>query len=610
MTNALMKMPDPCLGGAERRLIAQMTVQAWTRRGRDFAMVAALVIALWWPGALRPAMADSASPSVTSSGTSGATPQAAATASPAVQSHGELGAIIEAGTLPGLRWPNFTDHRDQVRKFYDAGGYGLAWSTNGQPTAQAKAMIEAFKQAQFKGLNPDDYDASRWDARMAKIAPATASPTESDLARFDLALTVLAMRYISDLHVGRVNPQHFKFALDVGARHMDLADFLRSQVLPAQNVDAVIQTVERPHGGYRRAEATLARYLKLAAEGDGEPVPTPPQTVRPGNTFAGMPELIRRLRQLGDLSADLPANATIYQGPIVDAVKHFQARHGLEPDGLLGKATVSEINKPLSLRVRQVALTLERYRWLPPNFPQPPILVNIPEFRLRTLRRKPGGYLTMNVVVGKAYRSETPVFTNQMRYVIFRPYWNVPASIQHAELIPKIQRNRAYLAKNGYEVVDRSDDVITDGSVSDEVLSGLRSGAYSIRQKPGPKNALGLVKFIFPNSYNVYLHSTPSVRLFSRARRDFSHGCIRVQNPVALAAWVLRDKPGWTLDKIRAVMDGDETVQVNLEKPIPVLILYSTAVVDPDGTVRFFNDIYGYDAKLEKALAAAYPYNN
>ena len=214
----------------------------------------------------------------------------------------------------------------------------------------------------------------------------------------------------------------------------------------------------------------------------------------------------------------------------------------------------------------------------------------------------------MNVVVGRAYRTQTPVFSGEMRYVIFRPYWNVPSSILRSELIPKIARNRSYLAANNYEVMDGSGGVVTDGGVSDGVLSGLRSGEYSIRQKPGPKNALGLVKFIFPNAYNVYLHSTPSVSLFSRARRDFSHGCILVQNPAALAVWVLRDKPGWTLDKVRAAMNGNQTVQVTLDKPIPVLILYSTAVVDPGGEVLFFDDIYGYDAKLAKALAAGYPY--
>ena len=470
-------------------------------------------------------------------------------------------------------------------------------------------MIEFLKQAQLKGLNPEDYDASRWDGRLAKLAPATATPAQSDLVDFDIALTVAAMRYIDALHIGRINPQHFKFGLTMGPTKIDLAEFLRNQVLPAPNVPAVIETVERPHAGYKRAEAALAQYLKLAAQGDGDPVPTPAKTVRPGDSYAGMPQLIRRLQLLGDLASIDPApeGGAVYQGQVVDAVKHFQARHGLEPDGLLGKGTIKEINTPLSQRVQQLEFALERYRWLPPDFPQPPILVNIPQFRLRTLRRA-GSSLSMNVVVGRAYRNQTPVFSGAMRFVIFRPYWEVPASITHAELIPKIARNPSYLAKNNYEVVDGSGSVITDGDLSAGVLSGLRSGAYRIRQKPGPKNALGLVKFLFPNSYNVYLHSTPSVSLFSRARRDFSHGCIRVSDPVALAAWVLRDKPGWTVDNIRAAMNGNQTVQVTLDQPIPVLILYSTALVTPTGEVQFFDDIYGYDTKLAVALAAGYPY--
>jgi murein L,D-transpeptidase YcbB/YkuD len=214
----------------------------------------------------------------------------------------------------------------------------------------------------------------------------------------------------------------------------------------------------------------------------------------------------------------------------------------------------------------------------------------------------------MRVVVGKAMRTQTPVFADNMRYLIFRPYWNVPPSIQRSELIPKTLRDPNYLADHNFEVVSSGGVVVSDGSVTDDVMRGLRSGAYSIRQKPGPKNALGLVKFMFPNPYNVYLHSTPQPELFARARRDFSHGCIRVENPVALAAWVLRDKPQWTVDRIRATMNGDASVQVNLDKPIPVLILYSTAVVEPDGEVRFFEDIYGHDASLVKVLASGYPY--
>jgi L,D-transpeptidase YcbB len=529
---------------------------------------------------------------------------------PSTPTQAELTALIAAGTLPDLRWPNFTDYRADVKKFYDAGANSLAWIQSGRPSPQAIAMIQLFKLASSKGLNPDDYDAAKWDPRMAKLQPPSPPPSDSDLAHIDLALTVCTMRYISDLRIGRVNPQHFKFGLDVGSKKYDLPEFIRAQVLTAEDVPALLAKDEPPYEGYRRAEDALATYLKLAAAGDSPAVPIPQKGVRPRTSYPGIPQLIARLHQLGDLAPDagLPANPTSYDGAIVDAVKHFQRRHGLKPDGVLGKDTVTALNQPLSLRVRELELTLERYRWIPPNFPEPPIVVNIPEFRLRTMRKQPAEFLTMKVVVGKAMRTQTPVFADNMRYLIFRPYWNVPPSIQRSELVPKAQRDPNYLADHGFEVVSNSGVVVSDGSVSDDVMSGLRSGGYSIRQKPGPKNALGLVKFMFPNPYNVYLHSTPQPELFARTRRDFSHGCIRVENPVALAAWVLRDQPAWTVDRIRATMNGDTSVQVNLDKPIPVLILYSTAVVEPDGEVRFFEDIYGHDAALVKVLANGYPY--
>ncbi|MGC2275682.1 MAG: L,D-transpeptidase family protein, partial [Candidatus Binatus sp.] len=331
----------------------------------------------------------------------------------------------------------------------------------------------------------------------------------------------------------------------------------------------------------------------------------------PGSTFAAMPQLVARLSQLGDLpsSAGVPANSTTYGGAVVDAVKHFQHRHGLDTDGVLGKGTVSELNVPLKMRVLQLQLTLERYRWIPPDFPEPPIIVNIPEFQLRTMRRQPASYLTMRVVVGKAMRTQTPVFAQNMKYLIFRPYWLVPTSILRNETIPKTRRNPDYLAANGFEVVDGNGNIVPSSPASDDVIDGLRSGSLRVRQKPGPKNALGLVKFIFPNQYNVYLHSTPEPELFSRSRRDFSHGCIRVERPADLAAWVLRDRPEWTMDKIQAAMNtGPDNVQVNLKNPIPVLILYSTAVVDPNGEVRFFDDIYGYDKSLNRVLTNGPPY--
>jgi murein L,D-transpeptidase YcbB/YkuD len=517
----------------------------------------------------------------------------------------EMASLINSGSLPDLERPAFNAYQQQLNKFYQEGGYALVWLRDRQPTPQAQALVSEFKQAQLKGLTADDYDATRWDARLAKLGSVAPPPSDSDQVHFDLALTICAMRFISDLRVGRVNPQHFKFGLEMGTKQYDLAEVLRTQVLEASDLPAAIANVEPPYDGYRRAEAALPEYLKLAAQGDVARIPVPQPSVHPGKPFAGVPQLVARLRQLGDLAAsqDVSADSGIYSGAIVDAVKHFQGRHGLAPDGVLGAGTASELNKPLGYRLQQLDLALERYRWIPRHFPEPPIVVNIPEFRLRTLRRQPAEFLTMKVVVGRAYRSQTPVFADEMRYVIFRPYWNVPTAIQRNELIPKIQRNPNYVAQHQYQIVDGDGSVVTDGAVDADVMRGLRSGAYTIRQKPGPKNALGLVKFIFPNDYNVYLHSTPQPELFSRARRDFSHGCIRVENPAALAAWVLRNKPDWNPDRIRATMNGDgDNVQVNLDQPIPVLILYSTAVVEPDNEVHFFDDIYGYDASLQKAL--------
>jgi len=292
----------------------------------------------------------------------------------------------------------------------------------------------------------------------------------------------------------------------------------------------------------------------------------------------------------------------------VSAVMNFQRRLGREPSGRIDAQTVADLNVPLSQRVRQMQLTLERWRWLPSAYQTPLIVTNIPEFRLRAYDKDFNIGVTMKVVVGKALRHDTPVFSDTMEYVVFRPYWQVPRSIIRAELIPRIVRDPDFLAKKEYEVVDSHQNVVAEGTVSGDVLDQLRAGKLSIRQKPGPKNALGLAKFIFPNSYNVYMHDTPATELFAKSRRDFSHGCIRLERPADLAAWVLRDNPGWNAERIRAAMNGSTTQQVNLAHPIPVLILYATVIVPEDGVVHFYDDIYGHDAALEKVLAKGYPY--
>jgi L,D-transpeptidase YcbB len=515
--------------------------------------------------------------------------------------------IAADGRLPDLRWPDFSDYRVHVTRFYDSTGYAPAWLRNNAPTQQAQNIIEILKQADTKGLNAEDYDGSRWTERMARLRQ---SPSPADQARFDAALTVCAMRYISDLHIGRVNPQHFKFNLDVSQNKYDLPVFLRDKVINSGDVAAELAQIEPPFAGYKRTLQVLQKYMQLAPQDNGEQLPIPAKPVDPGSAYDGVPRLTRLLRLLGDLPDTAPAeNSNQYAGPLVDAVKHFQARHGLTPDGRLGAQTLKQMNTPLSFRVEQLRLTLERWRWVPYTFPRPPIVVNIPEFRLRTYNADGTIDLMMNVIVGKAYRHETPVFERDMKYVVFRPYWNVPPSIQRSEIVPAIRKDRDYIAKKNYEVVTPQGSVVTSGTISDDVLQQLAAGKLLVRQKPGPTNALGLVKLMFPNEYNVYLHSTPSQQLFSQSRRDFSHGCIRVEKPAELAAWVLRDKPEWTLDRVRAAMQtGKDNTQVNLTNPVPVLILYGTAVVDEQNEAHFFDDIYGYDADLEKVLARGYPY--
>jgi murein L,D-transpeptidase YcbB/YkuD len=328
-----------------------------------------------------------------------------------------------------------------------------------------------------------------------------------------------------------------------------------------------------------------------------------------------VPRLTRLLRLLGDLppdaNTDASADANTYTGPLVDAVKRFQRRHGLPPDGRLDAQTLRSLNTPLSSRVRQMQLTLERWRWLPHDFEAPPIIVNIPEFHLRAYSTNQEGpvALEMNVIVGKAYGHKTPVFAETMQYVVLRPYWNVPPSIQRSEIVPGIQKDRDYVTQKGFEVTTHDGKVVTSGAIDDDVLARLRAGTLEVRQKPGPTNSLGLVKLIFPNSYNVYLHSTPAPELFSRSRRDFSHGCIRLEKPDELTAWALRNNPGWTLERVRQAMkSGSDNQRVNLAKPVPVLILYGTAIVDEAGAVHFLDDIYGLDTDLEKVLARGYPY--
>jgi len=515
--------------------------------------------------------------------------------------------IVDSGRNPELRWPDFSPYKTEVAKLYETNGYSLLWIPNGRVRPQGLAVIGLLQNADAKGLDPEDYDGSRWQARLPKLQQ---KPSEKDLASFDTALTISAMRYIRSIHCGRVNPKEFKFELDMGGEQLPLAEFIQTQVLNASDPAAEIQKLEPPFLGYRKLLALLPVYEGYAKQADEPKLPTITKTVRPGQPYAGVVRLGWFLKTIGDIpaSVQLDPNATIYDGALVDGVKHYQDRHGETPTGNLDTRTINELNTPPWVRIRQIKLTLERWRWIPHSFSQPPVVVNLPEYRVRAMN--PDGTVAFykNVIIGKAYGHKSPVFEKEIQYVVFRPYWEVTPSIQRNEIVPHIQKDPNYIAKNNFEVVTPKGEVVTDNQVSPEVLEGIRSLQLMVRQKPGDTNSLGLVKIIFPNPENVYLHGTDAPGLFSQDVRDFSHGCIRVQNPEDLVAWVLRNNPGWDLQRVKATMNGEKNnLQVNLVTRIPVLIVYGSATVNEENQIRFFDDIYGYDADLDKALAREHP---
>ncbi|MCB1055882.1 MAG: L,D-transpeptidase family protein [Acidobacteria bacterium] len=518
---------------------------------------------------------------------------------------GAFARILEEGVHPDLVWPDFRDYRGHVQRFYEGRELEPAWSRGGRVTAQARTAIAFLREADDRGLHSEDYDGSRWNDRVRALDAST-RPAPSELALFDLALTISVMRCISDLHIGRINPRNLSFGLDVEAKKYDLPALLEKLVV-ADDPRALLESVEPPFEGYKALKRALVHYRELAAEGEDEPLPEV-ERLEPGSPYPASEALAHRLVRLGDLEPTAAETVTpgLYDGVLVEGVQRFQARHGLGTDGKLGPKTFRALNTPLAHRVEQIQWTLERWRWAPFEYPRPPIVVNVPEFVLRAYGPDDEAELTMNVVVGEAYHHETPIFAAELKYLVFRPTWTVPFSIQRRELMPKINADPAYPAANGYDVVAPDGSLVTD--IDEEALQGLRSGRLTLRQRPGADNSLGRVKFIFPNEHDVYLHGTPAQSLFSRSRRDFSHGCIRLERPEELARWVLKDRSDWPPERIRSAMNGDTTIQVNLTAPIPVLIVYGTAVASADGGVSFFDDIYGHDETLAQALAGGYPY--
>jgi murein L,D-transpeptidase YcbB/YkuD len=548
---------------------------------------------------------------------------------------GDVDRLVNSPQLSVLRWANYADDQPAVQKFYDDRDDELAWTRDGRPTETTMELLQLFRDAAKKGLNPEDYDAGsggagRWAERLQKLQAIRAKNDDSDaaqntVAQFDVAMTISAMRYLEDLHLGRVNPESLNFDIDVPKKRaaFDVATLLNDHIVDANDVPTVVESIEPQNPIYQATEQTLANYQLLAMEQGAAPVQTLPdlpsgdKPVRVGGGYAAVPQLWARLQFEGDAPAADSNDATkipdSYNAKVAAAVKHYQERHGLEPDGRLGQATIDSLNVPMTERVRQLDDSLERWRWLPDNYVQPRILVNLPEFMLRAYDSDNTLAFKMKVVAGEAKGNhDTPMFVRLMRYVVFRPYWNLPPSIVKKEIVPHIEKSGlAYLPSNDYEVYKNDGTVVTKYTAKD--LEHLR---YNVRQLPGPKNSLGLVKFLLPNEYDVYLHSTPELNLFDLARRDRSHGCVRLQHADQMALWVLGgDQPDpelqtkWDEDTIGDAMNGDNNNKtVGLKTPLPVVMGYFTAMADEDGTTHFFNDVYGYDKDLETALAKGRPY--
>lgn len=480
------------------------------------------------------------------------------------------------------------DERGWLHRFYAPHRYAPAWSP-----AQARQALALLQDASAHGLAPEEYDAG---TLRAQLDTGAGSPA------FDAALTRAMLHYLADLRVGRVRSEFHTTLPDPRLRAFDPVGRLRA-ALDGDKLPEAVQAAEPALPFYARVKQALARYRALAATEHG-PVPAA-KKVRPGMPYAGAARLHARLVLLGDLGADAAPPGAVYTPELAEGVRHFQLRHGLQPDGILGRATLEALNVPLDRRVRQLELALERLRWLPDTGPGPLIAVNLPAYRLWAFRdggASAAAPLEMRVVVGAAVRTPTPLFTGQMRYVEFNPYWNVPRSIALGEMVPELVRNPRYLADNDMELVGAG--LAPTDMVDGAALAALRAGKARIRQRPGPKNALGAVKFALPNPMNIYLHSTPARELFERSRRDLSHGCIRVEKPAELAHFVLGDQPGWSLDKVEAAMEPGPMRRVELAAPVPVLLFYATAMVDRDGRVLFARDIYRRDPVLEAALDA------
>jgi murein L,D-transpeptidase YcbB/YkuD len=480
---------------------------------------------------------------------------------------------------------------DQVRRFYRGNNYQLIWIDGDRPSSRYRQLVHVLDAADDNGLPSALYNAPVEDADGKTRIPAERAP------ELDVRATARFFRYFLHLTGGRLDPHALESQWTLKPEKPELVAALTTAI-GRNNLEQAVEELQPQSPQYTDLRKALARYRALAAKGGWPTIPADTR-LRPGEQSPVVRTLRDRLSAEGDFTGlsenEQSEQSLVFDQALVEALKRFEERHRVKPDGLLDAETIAALNVSVAERIRAIDLALERWRWLPDPMPDRYLLVNVPDYRLDAMENGKSA-LSMRVVVG-APDKKTPIFADKMEYVIFSPYWNVPPDIARDETLPHVSKDPDYLARNNMEAVDASGQVIDPSSVD---WSGNTKG-IRIRQRPGSGNALGGVKFVFPNNFNVYLHDTNAGALFERMERSLSHGCVRVEEPQKLAQYVLRDQPAWTPEQIQAAMQAGQEKQVNLKMPIPVYILYMTAWVH-DGGVRFLKDIYGHDANQEAQL--------
>jgi murein L,D-transpeptidase YcbB/YkuD len=507
-----------------------------------------------------------------------------------------------------------------LTRFYEERTYQPAWTTSTEVLPVVDIFLRTLQEeAEREGLQPKDYHLVKITALLTEVrtGTGTAKPNIPDtLVDLDFLLTDAFLRYGADVSLGEVNLNSLNETWFEKNGETDLVPVLQ-HAIHTNTIDTALKSLPPQQAGYVKLRDAFTRYRTVAAQGGWPAIPSGP-ALQTGERSERVAALRTRLRASGDWAAVSPDTAramnttsssetriamavasdeSFFDETTEQAVKNFQQRHNLSPSGIADTETLARLNISADLRARQIARNLERWRRLPKDLGQRYIAVNVPNFTLEVVENdRP--VMDMKVVVGKmmADRS-TPTFSAQMKYVVLNPYWNVPKTIAEKELFPLSRKNPQYFARNNFIVnkIPTGEKQIPDPNATDGSMISVPTYQYRLRQGPGPKNALGRVKFMFPNDHSVYLHDTPSKELFNRTVRAFSHGCIRIEKPIELAEYVLRGSPKGTPESILASLKRRKEQTVWLPEPIPVHIQYWTAWVDDDGGLQFRNDIYGYD---------------